>query len=137
MRTLEDVVEHIDKRLWNLSPKQVRALEQALERLTPEQRRYGRSVIERSRLERRAPRCHLNQLDYALESWWAHSLATRLAIVHCLWQLEEDGQSWPASSRDEPVLKRFLNEVGREAIQWSPTPAYHGGSSQTMARSQS
>lgn len=131
MQTLEEVVERTDKQLWGLAPNQVRALEQATERLTPEQRRYGRSVIERSRLHCTAPRCHLNQLDYALESWWAHSLATRLAIVHCLTRLDDRG-NWPTTSRDEKPLNAFLAGLAQTAQQWSPTPTYQGGPSQTL-----
>ncbi len=123
MQTLEGAVEEMGKILWDVPPGDVRRLERALKRLTPEQKTFACNALERAKAEKLCHQAHLNQLEYAVESWWAHSLATKLGVVGCLVRLSESNE-WPDAADDASLVRRTLDRGRWAALPGEGSPPF-------------
>lgn len=81
MHMLQGAVHAMDEVLRTLTQEEERRLERSFARLTPEQIVFVRDALRRARRERCLPMHELNLMEYCFEKWWAHSLATKMAIL--------------------------------------------------------
>ena len=81
MHMLRGAVHAMEEVLGTLTQEEERRLERSVARLAPEQIVFVRDALRRARRERCLPVHELNLLEYCFEKWWAHSLATKMAIL--------------------------------------------------------
>ena len=148
MHLLRGAVQAMDEVLRTLTHEEERRLERSLARLSSEQIVFVRDTLQRARRERCLPVQELNLLEYCFEKWWAHSLATKMAILDriaglsgsptwlTIWTDHEAGES---SARE--VLKRLRSvsapgpQVARPATAAEGAPSREGPSVNSRALS--
>lgn len=94
MQGLEKSIGEMADALMAMPREELRRLEKATEQLTPEQTDFVRFTLESSLLDERLPTHRLALLEYFFESWWQHSLATKLVVIDRIIDLSHGGV-WP------------------------------------------
>lgn len=94
MQGLEESIGEMDDALMAMSREELCRLEKNTQQLTPEQTDFVRFTLESALLYDRLPPHRLALLEYFFESWWKHSLATKLVVIDRVIELS-DGDVWP------------------------------------------
>ncbi len=94
MQGLEESIGVMADALMAMPREELRRLERNTQQLTPEQVDFVRFTLESALRNYRLPTHQLALLEYFLESWWKHSLATKLVVIDRVIELS-DGDVWP------------------------------------------
>lgn len=94
MQRLEESIYEMTGALDALPQAGRRRLEESMQQLTAEQIDFVRSALESALLDDHLPTHQLALLEHFFESWWKHSLATKLVVIDRVIELS-DGGTWP------------------------------------------
>jgi hypothetical protein len=105
MQILESSIEEANHVLRESTRGELREVERTLRRLSREQILFVRDTLESARRDERTPPHFISFMEYLLQEWWEHSLATKLTVITRIVGLSDLG-SWPGNT----VGDRILNE---------------------------
>ena len=112
MQNLESSIEETNHMLCRVSPEELREVEHSLSRLSHEQILFVHDTLASARRHERVPPHHISFMEYLLQEWWEHSLATKLAVIARIVGLSELG-SWPETTpRDHIINERIEHLLG-------------------------
>lgn len=106
MQALERAVERMWMILSDTSAEETRRLQRVLKEPRSDLIAFGVKTLEQARILQPAPDGHLDLLEHVFETWWGHSLATKLAVIGWVARLSDE-QSWP----DDTPEGRIVNDV--------------------------
>lgn len=69
----------------------VRKLARSLKQLDLEQQLFVRRTLHKARESMQSPTKTIDTLEYLVDRWWTHSLATKIALLSCVAGLSDDG----------------------------------------------
>lgn len=110
MQGLEKSIGEMADALMAMPREELRRLEETMRQLTPEQIDFVRSTLASALLDERHPTHRLALLEYFFESWWRHSLATKLVVIDRIIEIS-NGEVWPG---DLPLRYAIADARGDE-----------------------
>ena len=108
MEGLEQSIAELADAIAAMPPEELRRLEKNTQQLTPEQTEFVRFTLESAVLDDRLPTNQLELFEYFFESWWKHSLATKLVVIDRVIELSSGGV-WPG---DIPLRDATADSCG-------------------------
>lgn len=94
MEELEESIGEMAAALMAMPREELRHLEKNLRQLTLEQVQFVLSTLESAQHEDHVPALRLTLLEQFFESWWKHSMATKLVVIDRIIELSNGGV-WP------------------------------------------
>ena len=112
MQILENSVEETSDLLRRSSHAELREVDCALRRLSRKQILFVHDTLESARREELLPPHNISFMEFLLQEWWEHSLATKLTLLTRIVGLSQAG-SWPGHTPGDRVINdRIENLLG-------------------------
>ena len=115
MYPLEHSIDEMTDVISDLPGEGFRQVEASLRQLTREQVLFVRDALKIARREERMPVHRISFIEYLLQEWWEHSLATKLAVVTRVISLS-DTQSWPGDAPGDQLVNEIVEQVDVVAV---------------------
>lgn len=100
--TPQQKTQRTDWELRRMTPEERRQVEISLSRLSPKQVAFVHDTLQRGRAKCRLPVHELNLLERCLETWWAHGLPTKMAVLASITSLSGSTSWLTIWTDDEP-----------------------------------
>lgn len=111
MQMMERWIGEATDVLRRLDEHERREIESALRQLSQEQILIVRDTLTAARLKQRLPLHHVSYLEYLLQEWWKHDLATKLAAVVQILAFS-DSPHWPGDGAGDRIIMDVADQLG-------------------------